>query len=405
MKIALVAPELVPAVGGIGTYSVELIKELSKNREIELHVLTPKRQGSQYDDLELERLGKIASIHFVSNARDLFLFNFWFQAKLLNVFKRLDKENNFDLVHSTNLAGVPDISLKISGCKKPGIVTAHSTIETQLQGIADSKSGFFQLQEPERFSLLLAPAIKRLQAYYLKKTRNIIAVSEFVKNRLLDSRALSAEASVSIIRNGVDTEKFSAKRGFDKTIFPWAESPGKKILFFGRFLASKGIQTLIDAAPAVLEKNIDAAFVFAGAGNAEHWKKMAVQKGIAENCIFLGQVAHQNVPFLLNASSIVVLPSFGESLPLTILEAMSCGKPVVATEVGGIPEVISNGKDGLLFAKGDSAALSAKILRLLDDGALAGRIGKNARKTVEENFTIKKMAELTLDAYKKTLER
>ncbi len=400
MKVALVAPEFIPAVGGVGTYSTGLALELAR-LGIEVHVFTPNRKRSASDEAELKKLKQAASINFVSEARDFFLFNLWFQQKLPRVFNSIDKKEHFDLVHAANLAGVPDIFLKAANSGVPSIVTAHSTIESQLQGIRASKASFLELQESEKFSLVLSPFLARVQSFYLKKTKNIIAVSNFIKKQLAGNPAAQGK-KIFAVHNGVDTKKFSCANKEKKSFF--ASMPRKKkVLFFGRLLSSKGIKTFFEAMPQILRKCKDTVFVFAGQGNTAYWKKQAEKKGIEKNCVFLGTLAHGSIPSLLNECDIVVLPSFSESLPLTVLEAMACKKPVIATNVGGIPEIISNNSNGLLFKAGNAEALAEKTILLLENEWLAKKIGKKARKTVEEDFTVERMALQTLSAYKKAL--
>jgi glycosyltransferase involved in cell wall biosynthesis len=110
------------------------------------------------------------------------------------------------------------------------------------------------------------------------------------------------------------------------------------------------------------------------------------------------------MPWLYPLASAFILPSYSESFPMTILEAMACELPVIATNVGGIPEMIESGRNGLLFQPGDAKGLADSLLRVLDDERFASEIGRGGRERVCEEFTSTKMAFSTAEMYRKVLE-
>jgi glycosyltransferase involved in cell wall biosynthesis len=128
---------------------------------------------------------------------------------------------------------------------------------------------------------------------------------------------------------------------------------------------------------------------------------MIAQLGISKkDYCFLGKVRHEDVPCLYRKADLFVLPSFTESCPLTVIEAMASGLPVIASDVGGMSEIISNRKDGLLVRPGDSTMLARGILLILEDNKLRKKIAKLARAKAEKSFSSKNMAEQTLAFYK-----
>jgi glycosyltransferase involved in cell wall biosynthesis len=110
------------------------------------------------------------------------------------------------------------------------------------------------------------------------------------------------------------------------------------------------------------------------------------------------------VPEILKALDVFVLPSLTEGLPYVVLEAMACGLPVVATRAGGVPEVIQDGKTGILVAPGSEKELARGLAMLLRDGSLRRQLGTAARSHVLENFSEEKMLRETLSLYTQLIE-
>jgi glycosyltransferase involved in cell wall biosynthesis len=110
------------------------------------------------------------------------------------------------------------------------------------------------------------------------------------------------------------------------------------------------------------------------------------------------------MPYLYNLADAFVLPSYSESFPMTVLEAMSCKLPVIATDVGGIPEMIDSNRNGLLFQPGNPKGLSASLHKVLGDRKFAARLGENARAKVCSELSATKMASSTAEMYRKVLE-
>ena len=132
-------------------------------------------------------------------------------------------------------------------------------------------------------------------------------------------------------------------------------------------------------------------------------RKLAESLGLAGEVHFLGQ--RRDVPDLLNAMDIFVLPSYSEGLSLALLEAMAAGLPVIATAVGGLPEVVTDGDNGLLIPPRDAAALAGALERLLADPALAQRLGANAREHVREHFSLDRLGREINEIYGELVEK
>jgi glycosyltransferase involved in cell wall biosynthesis len=164
-----------------------------------------------------------------------------------------------------------------------------------------------------------------------------------------------------------------------------------ELLFLGRLSTRKGIYDLL-AAVAELRKDFSTLqLTCCGDGDLQAVAARAARIGIADAVKIFGWVEGEQKRRLLMESTIYVLPSYNEGLPMGVLEAMAAGMPVVSTTVGGIPDAIENGTDGFLVAPGDVTALAGTLGQLLGDAELRRRIGEAARKKIRELFLAEKV--------------
>jgi glycosyltransferase involved in cell wall biosynthesis len=171
------------------------------------------------------------------------------------------------------------------------------------------------------------------------------------------------------------------------------------LLVAARLHPMKGINYLLDAMPAILEKHPQTILLLAGDGNErERLQTQADALGVTGHVRFLGW--RDDVPRLLTLADTVVQPSVNlETFGYTLVEAMALGKPCVATAVGGMPEVVEDGVTGLIVPKRDVAALTRAIVELLDDPARARQFGQNGRKRVQDLFRLETMIQQTQALY------
>ncbi|HEU4328534.1 MAG TPA: glycosyltransferase family 4 protein [Roseiflexaceae bacterium] len=166
------------------------------------------------------------------------------------------------------------------------------------------------------------------------------------------------------------------------------------ILALGRLVYKKGLTYLLEALPAVLERHPAARLVLAGYGDLRNeLEQRAAELGLAGRVIFPGMLERERAARYISAADVYAVPSVRDQrgnvdgLPNTLLEGMAAARPIVASRIAGIPEVISDGQHGLLTPERDPAALATAITRLLDDPALAARLGTAARRRVLDELT------------------
>jgi glycosyltransferase involved in cell wall biosynthesis len=164
----------------------------------------------------------------------------------------------------------------------------------------------------------------------------------------------------------------------------------------------KGLQTLIDATPKVLARHPSAQVAIVGDGpELEALRAQARGRGVAHAVSFVG--LSTDPPASLRAMDLFAHPSLAESFPYVLLEAMSARRPIVASAVGGVPEAVSDGEDGVLVAPGDASALADAICALLEEPARAASIGHRAQRTAHERFTLAHMIDGLCEVYDEVL--
>ena len=152
---------------------------------------------------------------------------------------------------------------------------------------------------------------------------------------------------------------------------------GRVVLFVGRLIPLKGVVHLIRAMGRVVAQCPDARLVLVGEGaERSHLTELSRKLALEQHILFVGQRPHEDVVRFMRAADVFVLPSLIESFGIVLVEAMSCGLPVVASNVMGIPAIVEDGRNGFLTSPGDEGALADRITRLLVDPAERGRVGR-----------------------------
>lgn len=192
-----------------------------------------------------------------------------------------------------------------------------------------------------------------------------------------------------------------------------ARPPGKRILFLGRLEQRKGVVTMTEAFPQVLQAMPDATLTLVGndtpnvpgGKSARAYMEAAFERaGCAAQVRFEKPVPLDQLPALFHEHDIVWVPSFYDNYPLVCLEAMACGKAVVVSDAGGLPEMVAHEKTGMVFPTGDAAALAGRTLQVLGEPALRATIERNARHYTQEHCSWDTIYDHTIDMYRFALE-
>ncbi|MGH7744720.1 MAG: glycosyltransferase [Candidatus Dormibacteria bacterium] len=204
---------------------------------------------------------------------------------------------------------------------------------------------------------------------------------------------------VHVLHNGVDLERFVNTRGDRREILPSIPSNGKWILHIANLNSEvKGHAVLIEAARIISAAFADVHFIFVGDGSLRARLEDQVHEAKLESCVhFVGR--RSDVADLLSCGDLFVFPSLAEGLPNALLEAAAAGLAIVATTIGGIPEIIENNLNGILIPPGDSQALANASLRLLKDREISERFGRAAQQTMQAKFGFEQLADALTRLY------
>ncbi len=206
-------------------------------------------------------------------------------------------------------------------------------------------------------------------------------------------------APVSLVYNGVDLHRYDHQEPCCTLREEYGMGAGSQIVgCVARLEAEKGHRTLLEAWPLVLRRVPDAYLIVVGEGSLSgDLEALAAELGISHRVVFTGR--RDDIPAVTAALDVAVLPSYREAQGLVVLEAMALARPIVASNVGGVPEMIEDGVSGLLVPAHDAVALADAISRLLLDHPLADMLARNGHDVVHDRFSVEFMVRTVEDIY------
>ncbi len=360
LRVGIFTFDFFPWEGGIGRHVYEIQEQFKKYKDIELLIFSPCENN-------LPNHHRICKVSRIIGKNVLFSI-------YLNLFMhRLIRKHRLDLVHLQCGSGGVFI-LKKTG--RETIATVHTN------------SYRFQFRRYGKISKrLLAPLEKR--TYQISD--RILPVSSYVRNNLIRDYGISPHR-IEIIHNGVNTRIFHS--------IPGHERKKDMVLYVGRIYKGKGLEFLIDAMEQVVADHPE--FRLAVAGDGVYLKNIQAfiqNKTVRKHIDFLGWQNSGALNGLYNEASVCVMPSIVEGFGLTLLEAMACGCPVIATDSGGAVDIIRNDENGVLVTHGDTDKLAGSIIQLMTDTETRSRIVENGLNTVQF-FTWEAIARMIYGCYK-----
>lgn len=279
---------------------------------------------------------------------------------------------------------------------RPAVVHTHHLTELCYSVIGAKLAGARIIHTEHEYFSLQGTKLQRRLRFLSRFCDRVTTVGEEVTSYLQREVNIPPTKLVTI-HNGIDLPRYSLEYSLCREDL----HIGRDEMVIGivaRLEAVKGHEILLGAFRQVVEHHPDCRLLVVGGGSLrETLAAEANRSGIAAQVTFVGP--RRDIPALLSLMDIFVLSSLEEGLPISLLEGMAAGRPVVATAVGSIPEVITTGVNGLLVQPGDGQQLATALVRLVDDASLRLRLGAAGRKTVEDRFNFAH----TLAAYARVL--
>jgi len=355
-----------PTYGGSGIIATELAHMLTKKHE--LHLVSYDKPVRFEDEMDFS-FHKVELLSYPLFERVPCCYSLALVSKLVEVIKSY----GLDIVHAHY--AVPNA---VSAYLAKKICNDSAKVITTLHGT-------------DSYFVGRHPSYKEVTQFSMQQSDGLTTVSEYLKERTNAEFDISRE--IRVIPNFVDPQKF---RRLEK------DREQRIVCHSSNFRPLKRIPDIIKAFK-MISQEINCKLILVGNGpERPKAERLAKNLGISNRVHFLGNV--KNVQGILGKSDLFLLPSEDESFGLAALEAMSCEVPVVASNIGGLKELISHGVDGYLIEVGDVKALAQYSLKILQDPRLQGEFGKNARQKVLEKYTPDKIVPKYENLYNETLK-
>jgi glycosyltransferase involved in cell wall biosynthesis len=280
------------------------------------------------------------------------------------------------------------------------IVHTHHLNQLLYAGLAGRLAGARVIHTEHEFYMLSRRRARRLLRVLSMMADRVTAVAEPVAEFLRNEVGIPA-SKLTTIPNGVDIGRFQSACRIDRSVLGWRDED-VVIGCVARLEPEKGHAVLLDAFHSVHAQYPRARLLLVGDGS-EGDQLMAKAKGLGLNGAvqFLG--IRRDIPEVLATCDVLTLPSSREGLPMVLLEAMAAGKPVVATRVGSVPDVVTDGESGLLLAIGDAHALAGALCTLVKDSKRRKVLADEGCKVVERRFDFARTLQMYQEVYERVL--
>lgn len=370
MKILIISPSFLPIVGGTEVAIYEISKRLVQ-RGHDVTILTPKYLKYK-NSKTCEKLNAVQIYRYPISS---YMYRFSALTRYINIQLRalkkiieLDRNENFDIFHQLHLfaLGGPAVLAK-KYLRKPLVTT--------LIG--------WDTYDP------INPVPSFLYPYLAQVMNKSDVVTSLSQESAKHARKQGCRKKIKIIPLGVDVTRFNPHiDGSMERKILGIKDDEIMVLSVQRLVRRKRVDCLINAVPEVIKKHPNIRFVIIGGGpEKERLIKLARKLKISNNISFLDFtfLTHELARYY-SASDIFVLHSLYEGFGIVLIEASACGKPVISTRVGSIPEVVDDGKTGLLVKPENPIHLASAILKLVNDEELRKSMGKEGRMKVEREY-------------------
>jgi alpha-maltose-1-phosphate synthase len=396
MRIAFITFEYPPYInGGAGVYAEKLTSELADLGH-EIFVFTPQITSS--NEIRIKNNLKIIPVN-ISKILPFKALQFWIN--IPKYIKNIEQEKNFDIIHVNGIS-YWFIPKKLS--KAPHIVTIHHLVKDTIK--LNNMNLFSRLIDLSGENNFFIPILEKR---CIKYANLIITDSNFTKEQIIYTYKIN-QCKIRVVYLGINLKQYTFTDDELNVMKKKLCLPEKPILLFvGRINdPRKGLDLLLEAFKMVLSTN-DIILLVVGSGDIksikDQIKLMDNTNIILKNIVFTGYMDELSLKKCYSLCDIYICPSRLEGFGLTILEAMQAKKPIIATNIGAIPELIKNNQNGSLIESGDINSLANSIIYYLTNKALCEKIGNNNILYAENNYSWSKCGFETQNLYKLFYEK
>jgi glycosyltransferase involved in cell wall biosynthesis len=378
LTIVVMTQQLGNVISGIGLYARNLVEYLINDGH-RVIVIAPEDQMPQ-GELAYTFISVPSPIAGDSQAR-------WISLSLsfARELNKLRLQGAFDIVHFTD-------GREALFCKShaPMVGNINDTYAASIKPLAFYQRYFNDWLLRWGYYRL----VHLLEPVALKHLKKIVANSQYTANVIKEAYSIP-EKQLSVCHKSISNARYEIIQDLRKK----EPNHAARVLFVGGNMQRKGLPNLIEAAPAVLDQYPETEFWIAGRDKAEAtMRSLCDQAGISQHFHFLGWQSQEDLLKIYSQADIFVMPSLIEAFGVVFLEAMAAGLPVIGTRVGGIPEIIEDGRNGLLVEAGDVPAMGKAIISIMGDQGLRERL-RQAGIMTAQSFDIKNMMECTYRIY------
>ncbi len=385
MKVCMLTWEFPPRiVGGIARHCYGLAKALARNGH-EVYVITLDFPGApSYEEMDGVKVYRTATeLGHPNFITWVLLFNHFMEKRIADISQQV----KFDVLHVHDwLTAMVGISLN-HHMKKPMVLTVHST-----------EFGRSGLHNPDSFT------IDGIEWWATYEASKVIVTSGSMKRELCDHFHVPLE-KVEVIQNAIDLTKYQVSIDRWSVRRSYGVDPNEKlILCVGRLVPQKGTEYLIQAIPLIIQRYPEAKFIIVGEGwYKDHLENLAQSTGYRWKALFTGFIPDSDLVALLMSADVLVVPSVYEPFGIVALEGMAAGVPVVASQIGGLAEVIEHDRTGVLVYPRNPESIAWGVDRVLSDPNYSRFLTQNAREMLQKTYSWEAIAMKTIKVYKEVL--
>ncbi len=392
--------------GGQGVYLYYLARELQRLGH-EVHVIVGPPYPDIPDGVTEHRVENLNFLEFGFPKQDpfkvftplnlyelgltqigMFTEMFSFSLRAYDKLRQLLRNQHFDIIHDNQTLGYGMLFMKSFGI--PIVATVHHPLPI------DKKTDLAYMERvgDRIHRILFYPFV--MQHIVTKRMDRIITVSEDAAKETMSAFKVPRE-KIRVVYNGIDTEMFQGFNGEEK-------ERGRLIVVANSADRKKGVVYLLRAVQLLRqEMDVKLTIVDEGAPGNKYTPALVKRYGLDGSVSFTGRLSLEDLVRHYARAEVAVVPSLYEGFGLPAAEAMACGVPVVSTTAGALPEVVEDGKGGILVPPRDSYALAGAIKRLLNDEHLRTAMGEEGRRRVKRQFDWREAARKTLEVYQEVL--